>query len=80
MVSSVTKQIEDNLFMTRKEDGMYFHTAQALKYSRNGAHFYDGAYVTRLNSKHVIIVRDYSPELLEEFENAPTLFQYKMGR
>jgi len=79
MMDSITKQIEDNLFMTRKEDGIYFHTGKALKFSRRGANFVSGAYVNRCNSKHVINERDYTPELLEEFDNAPTPLQYRLG-
>jgi len=79
MFKSITKQIENNLYMTRKEDGIYFHTAKALKFSKNGRHFTDGAFVNRLNSKHVINERDYTPEVLSEFDNAPTPLQYKLG-
>jgi hypothetical protein len=39
-----------------------------------------GEYVTRCNSKAVVNYSDISQELWDEFNNAPTLLQYKIGK
>jgi hypothetical protein len=75
-----TKQLESNLFLTLKTDGLYVHTRQALHYARLGRNQVGGEYVTRCNSKAVVNFDDISQELWDEFNNAPTLLQYKMGK
>ena len=37
-------------------------------------------YVTRCNSKAVVNFDDIGQELWDEFNNAPTLLEYKMGK
>jgi hypothetical protein len=75
-----TKQLESNLFLTLKTDGLYVHTRQALNYARLGRNQVGGEYVTRCNSKAVVNFDDISQELWDEFNNAPTLLQYKIGK
>jgi hypothetical protein len=75
-----TKQLESNLFLTLKTDGLYVHTRKALHYARLGRNQVGGEYVTRCNSKAVVNFDDISQELWDEFNNAPTLLQYKIGK
>jgi hypothetical protein len=75
-----TKQLESNLFLTLKTDALYVHTRKALHYARLGRNQVGGEYVTRCNSKAVVNFDDISQELWDEFNNAPTLLQYKMGK
>jgi hypothetical protein len=75
-----TKQLESNLFLTLKTDALYVHTRQALNYARLGRNQVGGEYVTRCNSKAVVNFDDISQELWDEFNNAPTLLEYKMGK
>jgi hypothetical protein len=75
-----TKQLESNLFLTLKTDALYVHTRKALHYARLGRNQVGGEYVTRCNSKAVVNFDDISQELWDEFNNAPTLLEYKMGK
>ena len=75
-----TKQLESNLFLTLKTDALYVHTRKALHYARLGRNQVGGEYVTRCNSKAVVNYSDISQELWDEFNNAPTLLQYKIGK
>jgi hypothetical protein len=75
-----TKQLENNLFLTLKSDGLYVHTRKALNHARLGRNQVGGEYVTRCNSKAVVNYSDIGQELWDEFNNAPTLLEYKMGK
>ena len=75
-----TKQLENNLFLTLKTDGLYVHTRKALNHARLGRNQVGGEYVTRCNSKSVVSYDNISQELFDEFNNAPTLLEYKLGK
>ena len=75
-----TKQLESNLFLTLKTDGLYVHTRKALNHARLGRNQVGGEYVTRCNSKSVVSYDDISQELFDEFNNAPSLLEYKLGK
>jgi len=75
-----TKQLENNLFLTLKTDGLYVHTRKALNHARLGRNQVGGEYVTRCNSKSVVSYDDISQELFDEFNNAPSLLEYKLGK
>ena len=75
-----TKQLENNLFLTLKTDGLYVHTRKALNHARLGRNQVGGEYVTRCNCKSVVSYDDISQELFDEFNNAPTLLEYKLGK
>jgi|TARA_R110002020_G_scaffold202084_8_gene405109 hypothetical protein len=79
-IKTETRQLEDNLFLTLKKDGLYFHTKKALYHSKNGANFFGSEYVNRINSKSVINKENITPEVLKYYEEAFTPFQYKMTK
>jgi len=75
-----TKQLESNLFLTLKTDGLYVHTRKALNHALLGRNQVGGEYVNRCNSKSVVNYDDIGQELWDEFNNAPTLLEYKLGK
>ena len=62
-----TKQLENNLFLTLKTDGLYVHTRKALNHSRLGRNQVGSEYVTSCNSKAVVNYDDVGQEHRDEF-------------
>ena len=72
-----TKQIESNLYLTLKSDGLYVHKRKALWHGANGKNYYGGLYVNRLNSESVTNINNINEALWDMFNNAPTPINFR---
>ena len=72
-----TKQIESNLYLTLKSDGLYVHKRKALWHRANGKNYYGGLYVTRLNSESVTNTANINKALWDMYNTAPTPINFR---
>ena len=71
-----TKQVESNLYLTLKTDGLYFHKRKALWHSVYGKNSFGGQFVTRLNSESFTNTLDMTEALWDMYNTASTPINY----